>query len=140
MTRIRFKGFPRYDVAGVSARLTGAPLGTAANVGSLRPLSTHCHMSARRIGSTEAARRRALVSGGSAASALARAERDPGPSARIAQRRLFFVRDRSCGPGSRVFARALHSLVRDTRACVHESVHISAARATNGEGAVVVLI
>src|SRR3954451_24331823 len=48
MTRIRFKGFPRYDVAGVSARLTGAPLGTAANVGALRPLSTQCHISALR--------------------------------------------------------------------------------------------
>src|SRR6478735_5250643 len=47
MTRIRFKGFPRYDVAGVSARLTGAPLGTAANVGPLRRLSTQCHISAR---------------------------------------------------------------------------------------------
>jgi hypothetical protein len=41
MTRIRFKGFPRYDVAGVSARLTGAPLGTEANVGPPGPLSTH---------------------------------------------------------------------------------------------------
>src|ERR1700754_2066705 len=48
MTRIRFKGFPRYDVAGVSARLTGAPLGTAANVGPLRPLSTQCHISVAR--------------------------------------------------------------------------------------------
>ena len=47
MTRIRFKGFPRYDVAGVSARLTGAPLGTDANVGPPGRLSTRCHISAR---------------------------------------------------------------------------------------------
>src|SRR6188508_243573 len=47
MTRIRFKGFPRYDVAGVSARLTGAPLGTATNVGSPVPVSTQCHTGAR---------------------------------------------------------------------------------------------
>ena len=47
MTRIRFKGFPRYDVAGVSARLTGAPLGTEANVGPPGPLSTQCHTAPR---------------------------------------------------------------------------------------------
>ena len=44
------------------------------------------------------ASRRALVSRTSAASALARAQRDPGPSARIAKLHIRFRNSASCGP------------------------------------------
>src|SRR5882757_7799052 len=40
MTRIRFKGFPRYRRGGSLSSLTGAPLGTAANVGPPGRVST----------------------------------------------------------------------------------------------------
>src|SRR5882672_1332381 len=43
MTRIRFKGSPRYRRGGSLSSLTGAPLGTAANVGPPGRVSTHCH-------------------------------------------------------------------------------------------------
>src|SRR2546429_2063271 len=59
-----------------------------------------------------------LVSRASAASAFARAEREPGPSARIAKRHINWNKDPSRGPGSRLFARAPHSLGRDTRGTV----------------------
>ena len=55
-----------------------------------------------------------LVSRPSAASALARAEREPGPSVRIAKRHIVSALHR-VAPGSRIFARALRSLVRDTK-------------------------
>ena len=54
----------------------------------------------------DAASHRALVSRTSAASALARAERDPGPSARIAKRNIpNQCAARRVAPGSRLFAR-----------------------------------
>src|SRR5258708_28644039 len=40
MTRIRFKGFPRYRLGGSLSSLTGAPLGTPANVGPPGRVST----------------------------------------------------------------------------------------------------
>src|SRR5262245_57428686 len=46
MTRIRFKGFPRYRSGGSLSSLTGAPLGTPGNVGPRGRVSTR----AARIG------------------------------------------------------------------------------------------